>query len=105
MEITSVFPVSKKISRDISRCIYNFLRYFKTLTSMYFFRLFLAETLTMFCGNLKFRGTLFEKHWSNVSRGLEGGKVSAADWVSYSMLVNTAFPSCTCKPQTSEQLG
>jgi hypothetical protein len=26
--------------------------------------LFLAEPLTMFCGNVRFRGTLFEKHWA-----------------------------------------
>ena len=50
---------------DISRCIHNFLRYFKIVMYLsYFF----WEPQTVFCGSITFRGTLFEtryrRQWS-----------------------------------------
>ena len=51
-KVTPVLPLPDNNSRDISRYIYNFLLYFKTVV---FIPLFLFESLTIVCG------TLFQK--------------------------------------------
>ena len=55
-----MLPIARqKNSRDISKYIYSFFAVFQN--SYASIPPFLAEPLTMFCGNLRFRGTLFEK--------------------------------------------
>ena len=57
------FQFPDKNSRDISWHIYNFLLYFKI--AMHLFRyFFFSQPLTVFCGTVRFRGTLFQKHCS-----------------------------------------
>ena len=55
------FQLSHKTFRDISRCVYNLFWYFKIVT--YLYDCFSREPLTIFGGTLRFRGTLFERHW------------------------------------------
>jgi hypothetical protein len=55
------FQLRDKTSSDISRYIYNFLYILKIV--MYLLHN-LSEPLTMFCGTLRLRGTLLEKHWT-----------------------------------------
>jgi hypothetical protein len=55
------FQMPVKNSRHISRYIQFFFAVF--LNSYVFIALFFSEPLTMFCGSLRFRGTLFERHW------------------------------------------
>ena len=50
-----------KIYCDISRYVYNFFAVFQN--NYIFIPLFLSEPLTMFSGNLRFRGTRSKKHW------------------------------------------
>ena len=58
------FQLPAKHSRDISRFICSF--FFAVFQNSYvFIPLFPADPLTTFCGTLRFRGTLFEKHWFN----------------------------------------
>jgi hypothetical protein len=51
-----------KNCRDISRYIYNVFAVFQN--SYVFIPLLLSGPLTVFCGNQRFRGTLFQKQWT-----------------------------------------
>ena len=81
-----------KNSRDISRKIYNFLRYLKKLV---FIPLFLSEPLTTFCGTLR------EKLWCNVfqpsaTRNTRWFKYDREKlWLIYTQIVPVIFePPC-----------
>jgi hypothetical protein len=54
------FQLTDKNFRDITRFIYNFLRYLKTI--MYLFQYCFAKPWTLFCGTQKFCVTQCEKH-------------------------------------------
>jgi hypothetical protein len=54
------FQSSDKGLAILSMYIYKFFLYFKLV--MYEIPLFPSQPMTLFCGNTRFRGTLFEKH-------------------------------------------
>jgi hypothetical protein len=61
LRLLQYFQFPDKNSRDISRYTYNFYGISSTYV---FIPPFLAETLKVFCGNVRLHGALFNKQWN-----------------------------------------
>ena len=58
-KLLQYFQLTDKKFRDISSYVYNFFSVFQN--NYVSIALFLTESLTVFCGTLRFRDTLFRK--------------------------------------------